>query len=213
MGGQRFKLEDYIPVQERINQFWSDHPDGHIVTTLMSDPSDFEICRYRAEIYRGADDARPAAIGHAFERAGQGMANQTSHEENCETSAIGRALANLGYATSHKQRPSREEMGKVSRATPAPVSVAPATSQAVPDTGGGPIDQKGLASLHAKAAERGLGHDDVKAIAAKNYGVASMKDLTVDQGRELYRWLVNADEAGLADEAMRAIELAKTGGK
>lgn len=110
-----FNLSDYVTVQDRIVQFWTDHPNGHIITNLMSDPGDFQTCRYKAEVYTSADETRPRATGWAFELAGKGMANQTSHEENCETSAIGRALANLGYATSQKDRPSREEMGKVAR--------------------------------------------------------------------------------------------------
>ena len=42
------------------------------------------------------------------------MLFRSSFVENCETSAIGRALANCAYAT-HGKRPSREEMGKVAR--------------------------------------------------------------------------------------------------
>lgn len=110
-----FNLDTYITVQERINRFWEENPKGRIVTALCSDPDNFEVCRYRAEVYEDRDDARPITTGYAFEIAGRGMANQTSHEENCETSAIGRALANLGFATSHASRPSREEMAKVQR--------------------------------------------------------------------------------------------------
>jgi hypothetical protein len=117
MNDRRFDLNDYVSVQDRIHQFWRDHPDGRIVTTLASPADNFERCRYRAEVYKdgAATIARPDATGYAFELAGTGMANKTSHEENCETSAIGRALANLGYATSQKDRPSREEMAKVER--------------------------------------------------------------------------------------------------
>jgi hypothetical protein len=43
--------------------------------------------------------------------------------ENCETSAIGRALANAGYASKGK-RPSREEMSKVVASKPSKPSVA-----------------------------------------------------------------------------------------
>ncbi len=199
VSNQRFRLEDYIPVQERINQFWIDHPEGHIVTMLMSDPSDFELCRYRAEIYRSAEDARPAAIGHAFERAGQGMANQTSHEENCETSAIGRALANLGYATSHKSRPSREEMAKV-------------------DAQGGDkkqptnlIDQKGLSAVMTKAQQRQVRGEDVQAVASVMYGVSTVEEMTTDQGRRLYRWLNSAADEEIAEAVMSALEQAQGG--
>lgn len=128
---ERFNLSDYVTVQERINQFWKDHPDGAIRTDLVSDPADWQHCRYRAEVYRQHDRPRPDAVGYAFEIAGKGMANQTSHEENAETSAIGRALATMGYATSQKGRPSREEMQKVQRGST--VASAPdSRSQATP---------------------------------------------------------------------------------
>jgi hypothetical protein len=229
MGGQRFDLKDYIPVQERINFFWRDYPDGHITTQLMSDPEDFTLCRYRAEVYRSLEDKRPAATGHAFERAGQGMANQTSHEENCETSAIGRALANLGYATSHSQRPSREEMGKVQRAeaehkpkaTPAqapqqpPQQPAPVEAQqpvADKDDAAAPINQKGMGALHAAAGKRNLSHDDVKAMAVARYGVTSTKELTVGQGRELYVWLSQTPDEQLVDLVVAAREQLRRSG-
>jgi NADH/NAD ratio-sensing transcriptional regulator Rex len=52
------------------------------------------------------------STGLAYEKNGEGYVNKTSHLENCETSAIGRALANFNYAGS--KRPSREEMQKAS---------------------------------------------------------------------------------------------------
>jgi len=65
-----------------------------------------------AEIYRTEADTRPWTTGLAEETVqGRGV-NATSALENCETSAIGRALANAGYATKGK-RASREEMTKV----------------------------------------------------------------------------------------------------
>jgi hypothetical protein len=65
-----------------------------------------------AAIYRTEADGRPWTTGLAEETVqGRGV-NATSALENCETSAIGRALANAGYATKGK-RASREEMTKV----------------------------------------------------------------------------------------------------
>lgn len=224
MGGQRFRPEDYIPVQERVNTFWKDYPDGHIVTTLLSDPADFTICRYRADVFRSLNDERPAAVGHAFERSGQGMANQTSHEENCETSSIGRALANLGYATSAAQRASREEMGKVQWAEAAKGSIptpAPAPATAPPQGAPAPaqtaqagerserMPAKGLAALHTAAGKRSLSQDDVRAMAAARYGVGEAAELTVAQGRELYALITTAQEAALVDDVMAARERAR----
>lgn len=116
----RFNLDEYITVQDRITRFWQDYPAGRIITDLCSPEDNFQQVRYKASIYTDSDDMNPRATGYAFELAqtsGQGP-NTTSHEENCETSAIGRALANLGYATSQKDRPSREEMRKVNAGPP-----------------------------------------------------------------------------------------------
>jgi len=104
-----FNLEDYETVEERLVKFWADNKDGRVITTLL----DFSSTRFivRAEIYRGSD-SEVWATGLAEETVqGKGV-NATSALENCETSAIGRALANAGYATKGK-RASREEMSKV----------------------------------------------------------------------------------------------------
>lgn len=119
----RFDLSNYVDVQTRITQFWADHPEGRIVTHLMSDPDDREHAIFRCDVYRTSENfSTAAASGWAQEIKGPQGANQTSHLENAETSAIGRALANLGYATSLKDRPSREEMGKVVRHGGTPVT-------------------------------------------------------------------------------------------
>jgi hypothetical protein len=74
-----------------------------------------DICVIRAELW--LDDAL-IATGYAEEVRGAGNVNRTSHVENCETSAVGRALANAGMAGSDvSKRPSREEMAKVQRKT------------------------------------------------------------------------------------------------
>jgi hypothetical protein len=105
-----FNLEDYETVEERLIKFWKDHPDGQIHTKLLDQSSGRFIVL--AEIYRTEADTRPWTTGLAEETVqGRGV-NATSALENCETSAIGRALANSGYATKGK-RASREEMSKV----------------------------------------------------------------------------------------------------
>lgn len=108
-----FNLENYVPVHERIEKFYSAHPEGRIVTNLQK-LSDEGFVLFQASVYRDSVSAEPAATGHAYEMAGQGYINKTSHIENCETSAIGRALANLGIEVS-RGIASREEMQKVER--------------------------------------------------------------------------------------------------
>ena len=103
----------YAPVAERISLFYDAFPSGRIVTELISRTEQDVV--FRALVYRGADDSAPAATGWAAEREGDGDVNEVACLENTETSAIGRALANLGF-TASRQRPSAEEMAKASRA-------------------------------------------------------------------------------------------------
>jgi len=104
-----FNLDDYETVEERLIKFWKEHEQGRIITTLLSSSSSQFIVR--AELYKDGSELI-WATGLAEETVqGRGV-NSTSALEDCETSAIGRALANAGYATKGK-RASREEMTKV----------------------------------------------------------------------------------------------------
>ena len=105
-----FNLADYETVESRLEKFWKEFPDGRISTEL-------EVCeahRYviKAYLYRTYLDQVAYSTGFAEEKDTDRGVNATSALENCETSAIGRALANAGFAAKGK-RPSREEMVKV----------------------------------------------------------------------------------------------------
>lgn len=86
------KGKEYAEVNQRILAFWELFPNGRIYT----DPQTTENrCDCVCEVYRDISDTYPAATGHAFE-VKSGAINSTSYVENCETSAIGRALGILG---------------------------------------------------------------------------------------------------------------------
>jgi hypothetical protein len=116
-----FNLDDYEPVAARLDRWLKDKLDGYtastndyprVLTRMISEPG-ADICVIRAELWLGE---QLIATGYAEEVRGAGNVNRTSHVENCETSAIGRALANCGMAGSDmSKRPSREEMSKVQR--------------------------------------------------------------------------------------------------
>ena len=105
-----FNLADYEPVEVRLEKFIKDYPTFRISTELEVVEKDRYIVK--AYLYKDAGDSVAWATGYAEETVTQRGVNQTSALENCETSAIGRALANAGYAPKGK-RPSREEMSKI----------------------------------------------------------------------------------------------------
>ena len=108
-----FDRSRYATVSERIELFYRNHPNGRIGTELIT--RDSASVTFKALVFRDAADTVPAATGWATEREGDGDINTVACLENTETSAIGRALANLGL-TASKQRPSVEEMQKAARA-------------------------------------------------------------------------------------------------
>lgn len=185
-----FDLQNYVSVQERINAFWKDHPNGAIVTDLEAS-GDFEHVVMKASVYKqrpaSGEYAIPDATGYAAEERGKDYktgANFTSWHENSETSAIGRALANLGYATTQETRPSREEMTKTLTHSIPPEKPRQTATNATPID----VDTARMRRLHAVADKRGLNHDELHAIA-QGRGRGSLKELTAQEMDAFTNWL------------------------
>ncbi len=105
-------VSDYAPVADRIALFYERYPSGRIVTDLVARTERDVV--FKASVYRVPNEREPAATGWASEREGDGEINAVACLENTETSAIGRALANLGF-TASRERASAEEMAKAAR--------------------------------------------------------------------------------------------------
>ena len=107
-----FNLDDYEPVATRLAR-WLEATSGQprVLTEMVHRGDGW--CVFRAELWV---DNTLIATGWAEEHVTDRGVNSTSHVENCETSAVGRALANCGFAGSDPaKRASREEMTKVQR--------------------------------------------------------------------------------------------------
>jgi hypothetical protein len=141
---------------------------------------------FYCELYADKDDKVPVATGYAEEIKSDRGVNATSFVENCETSAIGRAIANCPLqAPASGPRPSRNEMQKVERLTtpPQPQVHTPSGAFATPKQIG-----------YIKKLAKDGGYDDLRLL-------------------ELIQRELNSDEAVLellkSHEASRIIEVLK----
>lgn len=91
-------IGDYVEVNQRVSAFRKLYPTGTIRTTMISNENG--VCIFKAEIF--TDKAEILSTGYAYEKEDSTFINKTSYIENCETSAVGRALgfAGIGIDTS-----------------------------------------------------------------------------------------------------------------
>jgi hypothetical protein len=147
-----FNPADYAEVAERLPLFWKDCARGRIITEIIVDDGTRIVIK--AYLFADIADLVPTTSGYAEEIRGSSMVNKTSALENCETSAIGRALANYQYQGS-KKRASLEEMVKVYRQGQEPqttTNAAPARTQSL-GSSSEPPTAKQMAMLRAKNYE------------------------------------------------------------
>ena len=86
------KGKEYAEVNSRVLAFYDAFPDGAISTELLF--NDGSMCVFKATVVD--EDGKPIATGHAYELQSASYINKTSYIENCETSAVGRALGFAG---------------------------------------------------------------------------------------------------------------------
>jgi hypothetical protein len=200
-----FNLSDYETVESRLVKFWKENPDGRIETELIEANATRFIVM--ARIFRTEADSKYWCAGHAFEVITDRGVNATSALENCETSAIGRALANAGFAT-HGKRPSREEMVKVARVENDKITVAPVDSwetftATMPDPVQAPISDV-VTNLKAT-----LGAEEIPQCV---HGNRQQKTGTSKQGKPYLGWVCTGNGTmGVKCEAIWYIYVSQTG--
>ena len=87
------KGKNYAEVNQRIKAFRMIYPQGTINTELVSNENG--VCIFRASVH--TEDGVLLGTGTAYEREDSTFINKTSYIENCETSAVGRALGMAGF--------------------------------------------------------------------------------------------------------------------
>lgn len=148
------KGKQYAQVKDKVDAFRKLFPGGGIATEVLQFG---EIVMVKATVTD--DTGRVLGVGHAYEKEGSTQINRTSYLENCETSAVGRALAfcGIGIATSIA---SAEE-----------VRNAQAQQDAIEQT---PIDATKLKVLQYRCMQAGIDIDEI----AADYNFADPADIT-----------------------------------
>jgi hypothetical protein len=177
MSDKKNALRDYVEVNVRIEKFYETFPEGRILTQLLKWEDGIVVMR--AEVYRNSEDDRPAATGHAYEKEGSNFINETSALENCETSAVGRALALLGFEVK-KSIASREEVANAK---------AQQKQSGNGQVQGKPATQKQINAIMYEADRANVSEEALKKAMMREFGKQSRKDLTTREASKLIKML------------------------
>lgn len=162
------KGKDYAEVNQRIKAFRMVYPEGTIHTELISNTNG--VCVFKASVYANGDATVNSLLGtgHAYEKEDSSFINKTSYIENCETSAVGRALGMCGFGIDTSVR-SAEEMNN-----------AELQQEALK-----PITKSQVKALTKEAEKKGSEIEDI----CKYYGVESLEKMTAKQYGECLNML------------------------
>lgn len=168
--------KEYATVAERINAFRKVYPDGKIDThiTKLEDG----VCIITARVWNA--DGNLLATGTAYEKEGSSNINRTSFIENCETSAVGRALGMAGFGL----------IGAVATADEINRAQAALDEQKTED-----IRKQKIGPIRAVALRRMLTKEEISEAAIFSlYKVSDLADLTEAQHKNINEHLKEIKE-------------------
>lgn len=156
------KGKNYVEVNERIKAFWQLCPSGRIETNIYS--LENGVCIIKAYIYENKEDENPRATGMAYEKEGSTFINKTSYIENCETSAVGRALGNAGIGIDTSVA-SAEEVQNAIIQQESDKKISKVQENSLYDL----IKNRGVENDHVIATLKELGYNKLADIKMKDY--------------------------------------------
>lgn len=151
------KGKEYVPVTERVKEFRKQYPNYKLITEIVHYDENSVIMV--AKIYD--QDGKLVANGHAQEDRNSSNINKTSYVENCETSAVGRAIGMIGIGIDASMASAEEVANAIERQ----------------DTLKKKVDKNAIAALRMRADEKGSDFDSILTY----YEVAKPEDLTMEQ--------------------------------
>ena len=151
------KGKAYVPVNERVKEFRARYPELRITTELVSLDENSVVMKATVSDM----DGNILANGYAQEDRGSSNINKTSYVENCETSAVGRALGMFGIGIDDSMASADEVANAIDR------------QEALKQK----VDKNSVSALKMLAAEKG---SDISMILSY-YEVSSPEEMTMEQ--------------------------------
>ena len=171
------KGRSYAEVNQRIKAFRMVYPTGSIQTVMISNENG--VCVFEARVgYRDLEKGTVVTLanGHAYEKEGSTFINKTSYIENCETSAVGRALGMAGFGIDTSVASAEEVQNAIlNQNKPDPVEKE-MVEQALSET----IDAAKWNMLKSISNKKGIDYTTI----LDYYGVTGGGMLTVAQWKE-----------------------------
>ena len=181
------KGKDYAEVPQRIKAFRMIYPTGFIRTTMESNEGG--VCVFKAEVgYYEELNPVVLGIGHAFEKQDSTFINKTSYIENCETSAVGRALGMAGFGIDVSVASAEEVQNAIANQDKKPQKKTNIkTEEEMKATETQTIDSLALTAVKARLAEtsKQLGRTLDEEALCKMIGCESLDKMTYPQLRIL----------------------------
>lgn len=150
------KGKEYAEVNQRIKAFRMVYPMGTIQTQIISNENG--ICIFKATVANGEI---LLGTGTAYEKENSSFINKTSYIENCETSAVGRALGMAGFGIDTSVASAEEVANAIQQQDNEKI-----------------IDKKMVESLN-KAIENANIKDEIVELILSQYGYSSTNEIKI----------------------------------
>lgn len=173
------KGKQYATVDARVLAFWELYPEGAIQTELLKDDGD--VCVFKALVY---DCGALIATGHAFEERNASYINKTSYLENCETSAVGRALGMLGIGSNGSIASADEVQGAIEQQETAKKGTAKPKSKTAHKTASGDSIER-IKQLKQECLDAGVKEEGVTGWYKAKFGTTPLNKLTSVEQQEV----------------------------
>lgn len=177
------KGKEYVLVSDRVIYFNETYPTGAIETQLISEPN-AEMVVIKAIVIPDISQPQRRFTGYSQATWGDGYINKTSALENCETSAVGRALSFMGIGVIYSIA-SVDEINKANSTT--------SKKQNDYQQSDKKASAKQVKLINTLLTKKGRHRDALK----NHYGVESLKDLDVYQASDAIERLNSYPEASL----------------